>query len=335
MISVARPVATDNPNPVWEAALDWLLLIQQNPHDRELMNRLNDWRLCTPEHDAAYRKALKVWRLSGETLNLPAESPLLSSITPAPTRPTARFTRRKRSLLGAAVAACALVMLLPDWQAMRADYQSPVAEHRTVALSDGSQVLLDSNTLADVQFNPERREVTLLRGQAFFSVKPDAARAFYVNAGQVRVRVTGTAFAVSLNDNGVDVSVESGTVAVHTSQSSTTAPHLLHSGDLLSYTSADDRTRLAQLPLEQIAPWRRWQLVAIDQPLEQVLVQLRRYQPGLILLTDKALGQRRITAALNLRDPKRALQTAIAPLGARVQDSVPFTLIVSASSTAL
>lgn len=331
---VARSVATDNPNPVWEAALDWLLLVQQNPHDRELIDRLNDWRLSTPEHDAAYRKALNVWRLSGEALNLPEQSPPTPLHIPTLARPAARFTRRKRSLLGAAVAACAMITLLPDWQAMRADYQSPVAEHRTIALSDGSQVLLDSNTLADVQFNPERREVTLLRGQAFFSVKTDSRRAFYVNAGQVQVRVTGTAFAVSLNDNGVDVSVESGTVAVQTPQSPTTSPYMLHSGDQLSYTPADDHTRLAQLPLEQIAPWRRWQLVAIDQPLDDVLAQLRRYQPGLILLTDKALGQRRITAALNLRDPKRALQTAIAPLGARVQDGVPFTLMVSAATTA-
>ena len=50
---------------------------------------------------------------------------------------------------------------------------------------------------------------------------------------------------------------------------------------------------------------------------------------GQTSLTDKALGQRRITAALNLRDPKRALQTAIAPLGGRLQDNVPYTLIVS------
>ena len=26
----------DNPNPIWETALDWLLLIQENPHDPEL-----------------------------------------------------------------------------------------------------------------------------------------------------------------------------------------------------------------------------------------------------------------------------------------------------------
>ncbi|WP_307987753.1 FecR domain-containing protein, partial [uncultured Pseudomonas sp.] len=250
---------------------------------------------------------------------------------PAPRapRPPPRLSRRKRALVGAAVAASALLMWGPDWQAMQADHRSPTGEHRTVALSDGSQMLLDSNTLADVQFNPDQREVTLLRGQAFFSVTHDANRAFYVNAGDVRVRVTGTAFAVNLDDNGVDVSVESGTVAVQTPQASVSATHLLGHGDQLHFTANGQRTRIVQLPQEQIAPWRRWQLVAVDQSIDDVITQLRRYQPGLILLTDKALGQRRITAALNLRDPKRALQTAIAPLGGRLQDSVPYTLIVS------
>ena len=314
------------PNPIWETALDWLLLIQENPHDSELTERLNHWRASAPEHDAAYRKALKVWSLSGEALTLPVTT------APAPpmARPPQRLSRRKRALVGAAVAASALLMWGPDWQVMQADYRSPAAEHRTVALSDGSQMLLDSNTLADIQFNPEQREVTLLRGQAFFSVKPDADRAFYVNAGDVRVRVTGTAFAVSLGDNGVDVSVESGTVAVQTPQASASAMHLLGHGDQLHFTANDRHTRIVQLPIEQIAPWRQWQLVAVDQSLDDVIMQLRRYQPGLILLTDKALGQRRITAALNLRDPKSALQAAIAPLGGRVHDSVPYTLIVSA-----
>ena len=317
---------SENPNPIWEIALDWLLLIQEAPHDPELAERLNHWRASAPEHEAAYCKALKVWNLSGEALSQPV------AVTPMPltARPPLRLTRRKRTLVGAAVAASAALMWLPDWQAIQADHSSPTSEHRTIALSDGSQMLLDSNTLANVQYDQEHREITLLRGQAFFSVKSDSNRAFYVNAGDVRVRVTGTEFAVSLGDKGVDVSVESGSVAVQTPQPSAFATHLLGNGDQLHFTTSDQHTSIVQLPQEQIAPWRRWQLVAVDQSVDDVIMQLRRYQPGLILLTDKALGQRRITAALNLRDPKRALQTAIAPLGGRLQDNVPYTLIVSA-----
>ena len=316
---------TDKPpaNLVWETALDWLLLIQQNPHDPELNRRLNDWRASAPEHDAAWRKAQKVWQLSGAALNLPNATSAAAPTTPAPRR----FSRRQHSWMGVAAAACAVCMLLPDWQALRADYRSPIAEHRDITLSDGSHMLLDSNSVADVQFDPAQRQVTLLRGQAFFSVKSEPDRAFYVNAGQVRVRVTGTAFAVSVENDEVQVSVESGTVAVKTPAAP--QPSSLHHGDHLSYSAKDNQTRLAQWPNESIAPWRRWQLVAVDQSVEDVIKQLRRYQPGLILLTDKTLGQRRITAALNLRDPKRALQAAIAPLGGAVQDSLPYALIVT------
>ncbi|MQU46228.1 FecR/PupR family sigma factor regulator, partial [Pseudomonas helleri] len=63
---------TPPPNLVWETALDWLLLIQQNPDDPELNRRLNDWRASAPEHEAAWRKAQKVWQLSGAALSLPS-----------------------------------------------------------------------------------------------------------------------------------------------------------------------------------------------------------------------------------------------------------------------
>lgn len=321
---------TDTPDPIWETALDWLLLIQENPHDPELAGRLNHWRSSAAAHDAAYRKALKVWHLSAEALSLPAAPLPLTDQQPSSRRPASRLTRYKRPLISAAMAACALLVLLPDWQALQADFSSPIAEHRNVTLADGSHMQLDSNSLIDVQFGPQQREVTLLRGQAFFSVKADPDRAFFVNAGQVRVRVTGTAFAVSVADNAVEVSVESGTVAVQTAKPGAPSSHVLHRGDQLRYTLKDHGIHQAQLPAEQIAPWRRWQLVAIDQSVDDILVQLRRYQPGLVLLTDKALGERRITAALNLREPKRALQAAIAPLGGQVEDGVPYTLIVSA-----
>ena len=320
---------TDKPpaNLIWETALDWLLLIQENPHDADLARRLNDWRASAAEHDAAWRKAQKVWQLSGAALSLPSEpaagTPQIEPRTFSPRH----FSRRKRSWIGAAAAACVVMLLLPDWQALRADYHSHTAEHRDITLSDGSHMLLDSNSVVDVQFDPGQRQVTLLRGQAFFSVKSEPDRAFYVNAGPVRVRVTGTAFAVSVEQGEVHVSVESGTVAVKTPSS--LASSSLHHGDHLNYSTLDNQTRVAQWPDEYIAPWRRWQLIAVDQSVDDVIQQLRRYQPGLIVLTDKALGQRRITAALNLRDPKRALQAAIAPLGGTVQDRLPFTLIVS------
>ena len=128
---------TDKPPPnlIWETALDWLLLIQENPDDPELNARLNHWRASAPEHDAAYRKALKVWSLSGEALSLPVATEPAPMPMPTALRPPTTLSRRKRALVGAAVAASALLMWGPTEHSKRYHPTSlPVVNSFKVAL---------------------------------------------------------------------------------------------------------------------------------------------------------------------------------------------------------
>jgi transmembrane sensor len=56
-------------------------------------------------------------------------------------------------------------------------------------------------------------------------------------------------------------------------------------------------------------------LLVEQQPLHDVLEQLRPYHPGIVLLLDPALGERRLSARLDLTQPQQALQLALQPLG--------------------
>lgn len=317
-------------DPVWEAALDWLFLVQESPDDPALRARLQAWLDAGEAHRRAWAKAQKVWNMSGVVMTSPGfECPLPAVATPAPrveVAPRRRWLRRTG--LGSAIAACALLATLLDWQGLGADYRSPAGEHRQVTLADGSQVELDSGSAIDVQFSDSRRQVTLLRGQAFFDVKPEPGRPFQVEADTVQVTVTGTAFAVEMAPASIEIGVARGSVRVD-------APHAVSEqlkpgqGLRLARQGQGLGAQRLQVPVEQIAAWRHWQLLAIDQPLSDLVARLRRYQPGLILL-DERLGQRKITAALDLRAPHQALQAAVAPLGARVEAITPFVLRVSA-----
>ena len=80
-----------------------------------------------------------------------------------------------------------------------------------------------------------------------------------------------------------------------------------------------------------VAAWRDGQLVAQNVPLRAAVDELRRYYGGSILLTDSALGDRRITGAYNLADPEDALRAIAQAHGGKVRRITPWLLIVSAS----
>lgn len=319
--------AGDRPkDPVWEAAMDWLLNLQGNPHDLDLQEGLQDWLKASPDHQRAYRKAEKVWRLSAQLMSSAAfDCPLPPAATPA-RKPRHWFGRM---VLGGALAACVVLLVAPDWRGINADYRSPVGEHLQITLADGSVVDLDSGSAIDVQFTADKRQVTLLRGQAFFSVISQPGRVFEVSADEVKVTVTGTAFAVEVSPRVVEVSVAKGSVNVVDKQHSDALVQPLKPGQRVSMLREGGGILRGSIPVEQIAPWRHGQMLVVDQPISEIVERLRRYQPGLIILNDEALGKRKITAALDLRSPRQALQAAIAPLGGQIKALSPYVLMVS------
>jgi len=96
------------------------------------------------------------------------------------------------------------------------EWQNPTSKATVVKLSDGSRVRLQPNSSVSAPkvFSDSLRE-TVLTGDAFFDVTPDANRPFLVRVGNVVTRVLGTSFWV-LNRAGkrVEVEVKTGKVAV-------------------------------------------------------------------------------------------------------------------------
>ena len=53
-------------DPVWEQALDWFMQVEARPDDARLRAARDAWMAEDAAHADAYRKAEKVWRLTGE-----------------------------------------------------------------------------------------------------------------------------------------------------------------------------------------------------------------------------------------------------------------------------
>ncbi|MAM74221.1 MAG: iron dicitrate transport regulator FecR [Tistrella sp.] len=322
-------------DPVLEAAFDWLLRLQDTPDDPAVRAGWAAWRRADPAHEAAWARVCATWRDLGEA------APLGGAPVQAGPAPVARDTGavpprralRRRGMMAAAAAVVAMVVVAGvrpgGFAGFGADAATGVAETRQVVLADGSRVELDGRSAIRSRFDDGRREVTLIDGGAFFDVMPDPARPFIVRAGDVAVTVTGTTFDVAADGGRVVVEVASGTVRVAPARGRRVEQ--LAAGDRLAVDAASGAVTRGRLAPEDVGAWRDGRLFVSDATVAEVVAELRRHQPGWILITDAALGARRVTGLYDLRDPRRALTAMMRPVGGEVRAFGPLLTLVTAA----
>ncbi len=325
-------VMTDVPDnaddPVWDQAMDWLLAVQAAPADAGLQGRLAAWRAADAAHDRAYRRAERVWRLTGEVA--PA-APVIVPAAPVVTLSDHRRPRRRAMAYGAAAlaAACLLVLLMPTAMLrLQADYLTGAGERRQITLADGTVVDLNADSAVAVDYTAERRDLILLSGEAFVTVGRDG-RPFRVRAKDMTVVDIGTAFDVDMGTEAYSVAVEHGAVQVTYNGGLNPVDARLGPGDRLRIDRASGAAARRSGASSQIAAWRQGRLIVEDATIGDVVDMMRRYHRGMIILRDEALAAKRVTGVYDLADPVSALRTAIKPHAGVVDEYTPYVLMVS------
>ncbi|HLY91242.1 MAG TPA: FecR domain-containing protein [Acetobacteraceae bacterium] len=132
-----------------------------------------------------------------------------------------RAARRRRTVSVAAIALVAVVgfggwrqwmIPTPTAPAVALHFGTKPGETRVVELADGSSIQLGGGSRVDVNLGPDRREVRLEAGEAYFDVAHDPSKSFTVRAGATDVRVLGTAFNLNLTQEQVGLAVYRGAV---------------------------------------------------------------------------------------------------------------------------
>jgi len=320
---------TDGPDetadPVWDEAVTWLLRRQAAPDDAAVAAGLAQWIAASEAHARAYERAARVWRLAGELP--PSHAAAADPGAAARTWPT-----RRRVVLVALLALCALLTVLAASLALRhrivADHSTGIGESRQLTLADGSILSLDAASAVDVRYGPSLREITLLAGETFVSVRPDRARPFRVRAGSVIVISTGTAFDIDLGDEVIAVAVAEGAVEIDRSDDAAAAISLSRGEKIAIDRSTRAAVRTA-VTAGEVGAWQSGRLVVGDASIAEVVDKLRRYHHGVIVLADRALAARRIAGVYNLDSPAAALRAAVEPHGGSVRELTPYLLVVT------
>lgn len=339
-------------------ATDWSILLKDDEENEQLRRDFEAWLAHSPVNASAWRALQQASRAmdratpvftdrwkpflaeargeapsgGGDESRWGREHALQSM--PGLRSPSARHKRRRSAIRlgGIAAAACLLAVLAgPDLLLdLRADYTTGKAEIRTIDLPDESRVTLAPESALAIAYTPGERGVRLLAGEAFFEVAPNGQRPFRAAADAIEVTVLATGFGLRRDEDGAEVAVEHGRVRVDHAAVSAPFAETLTAGEAVQVGWAGGAER-SDAPVDQIAAWRRSQLVARDEPFGVVVDELRRYYGGRIILMDEGLARRPVTGVYNLADPVAALRAIARAQNAVVQRITPWLIIVSAS----
>jgi transmembrane sensor len=186
----------------------------------------------------------------------------------------------------------------------------PSASHRIV-FADGS--VADVREGGDVreEFSPTERRVVLVRGEAHFTVTPDASRPFLVIAGGTAVRAVGTAFNVRLEIARVEVLVTEGEIRLSDTRPADAEPGSTSTAVTAGQRAVVDRmptraaasarvevTPVAPADIDQALAWQSLRLVFDRTPLDEAIDAFNRHAligggPRLVI-GDPALRGRRL-----------------------------------------
>ncbi|WEK45192.1 MAG: FecR family protein [Candidatus Andeanibacterium colombiense] len=220
------------------------------------------------------------------------------------------------------LAACAAVLVTGFWTVpelalrLQADGIAATGETRDMRLPDGTHVAVNSGSAIDLRFAPGRREVKLLRGEAFFDVARDPAHPFTIAAGDSRVRVLGTHFNVRMDGARTTVTVAQGRVRFGPSENP--ASNLILTAGQQAFVESGAAQRQPVYDASAAFAWREGQIIFYRAPLRDVVAEIQRYRAAPVFVLGSGIGARTVSGAFSTRTPDVALANTARLLGLRM-----------------
>ncbi|TPG42868.1 hypothetical protein EAH79_03270 [Sphingomonas koreensis] len=280
----------------WHAFTSWL---DSDPRHRTIFDEVSLIDAGIDEHRSAIRTMLHPQSIEDEQVVIDFRRPSV----------------KRRWFLGTGIAAAlALTFSLPliHPQGGPTTYATGPGATRSLALADGVRIELSADSAISVGLR--RRQVTMLRGAAYFDVRHDPSRELAITAGSYRIGDIGTRFSIDRAADRVSVAVAQGNVTV-------TPP----SGERVRLAGGDRLTaeRNAPATISHVAPdavasWREGRLIYDNTPLRNVANDISRYTGKRIDLA-ASLDQRRFSGVLVIGDGSHLVSDLAAVTGLGVE----------------
>ncbi|MCF5667665.1 MULTISPECIES: FecR family protein [Pseudomonas] len=274
--STARQSAA---SPLHDEARDWLVLLTSGRATVADAKALKAWCAQSPAHAQAFEQAKTLWQ----------------QVAPALDHVSQPRSFGRRAFLGGALAASAAVVMVRvgvpgGFAGLTADYRTAVGEQRQVVLSDGVSLELNTQT----RISRVGQGIELLEGEV--EVFAHVAQPLKVQAGEGWVSAAQARFNVRNTDHNVCITCIQGSLSVDIAGRSVR----LDQGRQLTYGAAGI-SDVTSVDTQAVLAWREQVLVFNNATLATVVDEINRYRPGMLVLLNKQLGQRRVQARFSLQ----------------------------------
>lgn len=300
-----------------QQAANWLTRLHDEDVSDTDRQAFNAWCQADPRHAVAIERMRSLW---GSLDTLPAQ-PARIALNRAFAPQRARGAQVV-GLLGVLLCGWLGLEHLPVWMA---DQRTGVGERRQIALEDGSQLQLNSNSAVDVKFDGHQRVIELLQGELWVDVAKDAQRPFVVRTDQGTATALGTRYMVKRAADGTTVvTVIESTVAVK-GEGADSVKVAAGQRSILDHGHAQAAQAIANTDPDA---WTRGLLKVNDQPLGEVLQTLASYRHGVVRFDAHALRDVRVSGVFKLDDSAAALSALADNLPIRVEYFTDLLVVV-------
>ncbi|KPY37049.1 Regulatory protein [Pseudomonas syringae pv. primulae] len=296
---------------VAQQAVGWLLEMQEGSLNTGRQKAWQLWLNGNAEHQRAWAHIQRVnQRLGG------LSSPLAHAALGAPKSGSRRHALKLLLLLGAGSVAGWSLRDQIALQPLLADYNSGVGEQRKVALSDGSQIQLNTASAVDVKYDAQQRLIRLLSGEILMTASADTRPLNLLTAeGSVKVTTGSSRFNLRQLNGRTQLAVFAGAVELAPGERAGSGLTVQTQQQVTFSRNAWDSVR----PVDASSgAWADGMLVASRMKLSDFLGELGRYRHGR-LHCDAKVANLLISGSYPLTDSERILDMLEIALPVRVQ----------------
>ncbi|MFC7293057.1 FecR family protein [Hirschia litorea] len=292
-------------------AAEWIMKFEDGDETAADRAAFRKWLARGEQYKEAYQRLASLWGALDllEDLEDLSQAEVQKDLRAQNT--TTNIISRRSGLwaMAASIVGIAVVMGV-GWQFhtdsrfdFEATYVTQLGKRQTVALPDGSEVILNTQSHVDVKYNDKERLIYLRKGEAFFEVAKNAEKPFSVIANGGAVKAVGTAFTVRLRDSKIDVTVAEGRVALYAASKEepleNASYHLDKNAETLLQVTAGQqvlfRDKIEHLGhvdpsvMKRKLSWREGVLAFSGDPLSEMVEEVSRYTDIKIEIRDDAL----------------------------------------------